>query len=131
MGILSGDDATCTFPTGQTVSFDPPVMLSANTQEMPFNFSIAASGVPCLTVKQTGVRNFQLTTTAGTVSAVFSDLSETITCPAGMQVSNANSLSLSSCDGGLGESPGFFYGTTETSVSFGLSGSDHAFQCQK
>jgi hypothetical protein len=124
--------------TGQTVTFDSPVMLPLPAQGGKFNFTITASGQPCLTFKQPGANGFQVTTSAGTVSAGASPIAtETITCPGGAQVSNPDALSLLSCDAGFfGGLPGDTSSSSDTSVTFGIvgtsgTGSVQIFQCHQ
>lgn len=138
VGTLSADGKTCSFTTGQTVTFDSPLTLPLGTQGVTFNFSVTANGSPCLTFKNPDATSFHLTTSAGTVSAGASGLStETVTCPDGMHVSNSDALSLFSCDAGsFGGLPGDTYSSSDTSVGFGIlgtsgPGSVQVFQCQK
>ena len=136
-GTLSTDGKTCTFSGGQTVTFDSPLSLPISSTSPDINFTVSMNGAQCLTFEKQGANGFQVTTSAGTASVGSNGIStETVTCPGGAQVSNANAISLLSCDAGVfGGLPGDTYSSSDTSVTFGIvgtsgAGSIQVFQCQ-
>lgn len=118
VGTLSSDGATCTFTTGQTVTFDPPVTLPLNLMSK-VSFAMTTNGAPCFSFKWSDANSFVVSTSAGTVTVGASEpLTEAIQCPDGSRVSNTNALSLLSCDAGVfGGLPGQSWSGGDTSIT--------------
>ena len=126
---------TCTYSTGQVVTFSEPLTLPLPSHAT-LSFSITAGRSPCFTWQQSSSDGYSLTTSAGTVSAGIVGSSETVTCPdgSGASASVTQALSDISCDaGGLGGLPGTATASSTGSVSFSIlgvsSGSFGLFNC--
>ncbi len=124
MGKLSADLTTCTYTTGQVITFDSPLTLPLPNQPN-FNFTITSGGATCFRFQQSSQQGFSLTTHVGTASVAASGAGETIHCPDGSSYSASVSQALSdlSCDAGpLGGLPGTANSSSTGSVSFSLLG---------
>lgn len=122
-GVLSADNATCTYASGAVVTFDAPLVLPlGNSPE--FNFTLSVGGTPCLRHHETpGGGGFDLTVDGKTVTeSVLPGATPglEIRCPDGTTYANSQALDLLSCDGSFGGLPGNSWSSTPTSVSFGL-----------
>jgi hypothetical protein len=121
MGKLSADLTTCTYPTGQVVTFDPPLTLPLPEQPL-FNFSITTNGMQCFAFHQPNQGGFTMTTSAGTVTTGGS-LAYSVSCPDGSKYSTTDALELLACDAGtFGGLPGDFEASTNTSVTMSVLG---------
>jgi hypothetical protein len=123
-GKLSTDLKSCTFTTGQAVTFDPALTLPL-PQQPNFNFTVTSGGNACFSFTQPDQHDFSETTTAGTASVSASGAAEVLTCPDGSSVSGSAQQVLQdlSCDGGaLGGVPGTLWTSSNTSVTFTLLG---------
>jgi hypothetical protein len=137
-GKLSADLKTCTYTTGQVVTFNPPLTLPL-PQNPTFDFGITSGGKACFSFQQPSQTSFSQTTSAGTSSVNASTGSEVISCPNGSSVSADEQQALQdlSCDGGVfGGLPGTEWTSTSTSVSFtllgaGMGGSVPVLTCSK
>jgi hypothetical protein len=126
---------TCTYSTGQVVTFSEPLIFPLPSQPT-LSFSITAGGSPCFTWQEPSTDAYSLTTSAGMVSVGVVGGSETITCPDGSGASAgvAQAFSDISCDaGGFGGLPGTAIGSSTGSVSFSIlgvtSGTFSLFDC--
>jgi hypothetical protein len=133
-GVLSQDGTTCTYPSGHVVTFDSPLVIPPPMDPI-WKFTVTYQGQTCLRVDGSPQSRFSVTTSAGTFTENVSGLGVDVTCPDGHGVSNSNALDLLSCDGGLAIFPGTEWGSSNTSVSFGLLGTGgsptHVFDCAK
>lgn len=123
-GKLSADLKSCTFTTGQVVTFDPALTLPL-PQNPSFNFSVTSGGAACFAFVQPDQKDFSETTSAGTVSVSAGGASEIVTCPDGSSASASVQQALQdlSCDAGaFGGLPGTSWSSSSTSVSFSLLG---------
>jgi len=124
MGKLSTDLKSCTFTTGQVVTFSQALTLPL-PQNPDFNFSVTSGGKACFSFQQPSQTNFSETTSAGIASVGASAGSETITCPDGSSVSADEQQALQDlgCDAGaFGGLPGTEWASSATSVGFTLLG---------
>jgi hypothetical protein len=113
LGVLSADGRTCSYASGQTVTFASPILVGGN--DIVGDFTVTTAGAPCLGHEQ-GSSGITVTTSAGAVT-LSEDPAETtfsVTCPDGTTYSGAVA-SLSSCQDAL---PGRSIG------SGGFSGGD-------
>jgi hypothetical protein len=134
-GVLSQDATTCTYPSGQVVTFDEPLVLPAPL-ETKWKFTITSQGQMCLRwVEGSQQGQFTLTTGAGTFTENTTGFGLELTCPDGHSVSNSNALELFGCEGGLPAFPGTEWTSSDTSVSLGLLGTTGGltpvFNCAK
>jgi len=101
-----------------------------------WNFTVnSAGGQACLHYEENS-GGAKLVVGADTVTASFSGLEESISCPDGSSVKNGNALNLLNCPGSIGAIPGHFIGYSDTSVTFGILGTMDAstvpvFDCTK
>src|SRR6185436_8762229 len=129
------DNSICTYGTGQTVTFTPPIALPTVTN-MSWDFTInGANGRACLHYQDTATG---LTLVVGnqTVSeSLYGSLGMRITCPDGTSVQTANATSLLSCPGGFFILPGLEWATSDTFVTTSLLGTGDSllqlFDCRK
>ncbi len=133
-GVLSADNATCTYATGQVVTFTPALVLPLDNDH-EWNFTITTDGQPCLAYSD-GDGGFVLTSDAGTVRESLNGRGLELSCPDGTTFSNPNALSLLSCpDSNFGNLPGNTSSSGVTSVSFGLLNTGEnildVFDCQR
>lgn len=134
IGVLSADNTTCTYPTGQVITFTPALVLPLGNDHQ-WNFTITNNGAPCLEYSDDD-DGFVLTSSAGTVSESLDGRELEISCPDGTSFSNSNALELLSCpDSNFGNLPGNTSSSGSTSVQFGLlnTGEDilDVFECQR
>lgn len=138
-GTLSADNATCTYPTGQVVSFTPALTLPL-PNSFNWNFTVTANGQTCMRFQETAAGGLTLTvgsqtftqTTVGTLGIRF-------TCPDGTSYSNPNAFDLLNCPAGFEGMPGTGYSDTSTSANLSLlstassttSSSLPVFDCNK
>jgi hypothetical protein len=123
-GKLSADLKTCTYATGQVVTFNPPLTLPL-PQDPTFDFTITSGGKACFSFQQPSQTSFSQTTSAGSSSVNASTGSEVVSCPDGSSVSASEQQAIQdiSCDGGIfGGLPGTEWTSSATSVSFTLLG---------
>jgi hypothetical protein len=121
-GALSADGKTCTYPSGQVITFDPPVMMPLSADQL-LHFTLTSGGTQCLKVDQGGSGSFTVTTTDGTFASTSQGGVLTATCPDGSSysVSGSNALALLSCDGG-GTPPSTASGSGTNTLQFWLGG---------
>ncbi|MBA2540969.1 MAG: hypothetical protein H0V17_15120 [Deltaproteobacteria bacterium] len=120
IGVLSADFASCTYATGQVITFTPALTLPlANEHE--WNFTMTTDGQPCLAYNDSD-EGFELTVGDDTVSEVLTGNGGlALTCPDGSSFSNSNPIELLSCpDSNFGNLPGNTSSSGIDSVSFGL-----------
>jgi hypothetical protein len=126
-GVLSADNASCSYASGATVAFTPALVLpTSTTGNTTWNFTIMNGGQSCLHFQDTGP-GFVLTVGGHTVTESSTGaIGLRITCPDGTSYASANALDLLSCqsDGGAtaGGLPGTTWSDTSTSVSLALIG---------
>jgi hypothetical protein len=123
-GTLSADGKTCTYASGEVVTFTPPLVLPLPTNgTMTWNFTVTtASGATCLALQDSGTGGITLTVQGQTVKETNpGGLSVSLSCPGGTTYTNSNGLSLLNCgDGGYVALPGDAWSNTGTAVSFSL-----------
>jgi hypothetical protein len=139
-GVLSTDGSTCTYATGEVVTFTPPLVLPL--PDMPkWNFTVRdSSGEPCLSYIDDANGGITLTVRGQTVKETPQGaLGLKLSCPDGTSFANSNAFTIFSCpDAGLlGDLPGAGWSYDATSVSLTLSGSatqssdQPVFSCRK
>jgi hypothetical protein len=133
-GDLSQDNKTCTYASGQVVTFDMPLTLPL-PQDPIWQFTVTSQGQTCLRVDGSPSSTFVVTSSEGTFTETTSGVGLSITCSNGQSVSNSNALELLSCEGGLSAFPGTAWSGSDTSVSFTLlgatGGQQPVFFCSK
>lgn len=141
LGTLSADGKTCTYASGDVVTFTPALALPLPTSSanIPWNFTVTTgSGAVCLSYVQDANNDMTLTVGDQTVKESTYGSGFAISCPDGTSFSNSNGLALLTCpDANLLTSfPGNTWSSTSTSVSFGLLGtaasygSEPVFNCE-
>jgi hypothetical protein len=120
-GTLSTDNASCTYTTGQTITFTPALALPLPDPFKAWNFTVTTNGQACLHYQESS-GGFDLSAGADTVSEMLAGSSGIeLACPDGSTYSNSNALALLSCPGGtFGDLPGNTTSSSSTSVRFGL-----------
>ena len=141
-GTLSADGKTCTYASGDVVTFTPPLVLPLPTSgTIKWNFTVTtASGATCLAFQDSGGSGgITLTVQGQTVKETSpGGLGVALACPDGTTFSNSNGLSLLSCgsDAGYISLPGDSWSSSDTSVFFSLlstgssSFGEPVFNCQ-
>jgi hypothetical protein len=107
LGTMSADGTTCTYGTGTTVTFAPPLMLGPTATLS--QFGVTTGGSPCLTYAENDAgTGSSVTTQAGTVSLTENVAAQslTVTCADGSTYTGY-ARDFGSCDGGV---PGFDVG---------------------
>lgn len=132
VGVLSADRSTCTYASGDVVTFTPPLVLPLPSTPTPtWNFTVkTGSGASCLAYQDDGNGAVTLTAEGQTVQETTpGGLSIALSCPDGKTYSNSNAFSLLSCpDAGLfGGLPGIGWSSSDTSVSVSLVGTSAAY----
>lgn len=118
-GVLAPDHASCTYATGQVITFTPPLVLPLDF-DAPWSFTVTTNGEPCLSYSDDD-DGFVLTVGGETVSETVSGRSLELSCPDGTSFSNDNALELLSCPGdNFGDLPGNTSSSSSSSVQFGL-----------
>ena len=124
-GTLSADGKTCTYASGNVVTFTPALTFPI-PDNPSWNFTVTASdGTACLSYQQTANGPFTLTVKGQTVKETQpAGLGLGLSCPDGTSYSTSNALALLSCgDGGSqGGLPGSGWSNSNSEVSFGLLG---------
>ena len=133
-GTFSADNATCSYTTGESVSFTPALVLPL-PDDPPWNFTVNnVAGAACLHYEDSGAA-MKLAVNGQTVSVTGAGTGLTIRCPDGSSASTPNAFNLLGCPTGLGGLPGSAYGFSDTSVSFSLIGTNtdalSVFDCTK
>lgn len=120
-GTLSADNASCTYASGQTITFTPALVLPLADGFKDWNFRVTTGGQTCLHYEESSA-GFQLTVGTNAVSEMLSGTAGIdLTCPDGTTYSNSNALELLSCPGdSFGDLPGNTTSSDSTSVTFGL-----------
>jgi hypothetical protein len=122
-GVLSADNKTCTYSTGQVVTFDQALSLPLPQQPQPtFNFTMSKNGADCFRFQEPSSQEFSMKTSGGTAQDNGAGGVLTLTCPDTSSYSSSNGLALLSCEGGLADLPGTTWSSGPTSVTFGLIG---------
>jgi len=139
-GVLSADGSTCTYPSGDVVTFTPPLALPL-PDTPKWNFAVkTSSGAPCLSYVDDGNGGITLTVQGQTVKETpQGTLGLKLSCPDGTSYANANAFSLFSCPDAslLGDLPGAAWSYDDTSVSLSLTASgasssdQQVFSCRK
>jgi len=124
-GVFSQDGTTCTYASGRTVTFDPPIVFPI-PQNGGWKFTMTYQGQTCIRVDSGPQDHLSVGSSAGTYSESITGLGVAATCPDGHSFSTDNALALLGCDAGFF---GGFPGTEESagvgagsSLSFGLVG---------
>ncbi len=124
VGTLSADGKTCTYASGQVVTFATALVLPLPTNGTDnWDFTVTSgTGQPCLAYKNTKTGGIVLTVQGQTVKEGTSGaIGVSLTCPDGTTYSTSNALDLLSCDAGVfGGLPGNAWSDTDTSVSLSL-----------
>lgn len=132
IGTFSADGKTCTFATGDVVTFNPALVLPLPTATTPtWNFTVkTSSGASCLAYQDDGNGAITLTVQGQTVKETTpGGLSIALSCPDGKTYSNPNAFTILTCpDAGLfGDLPGLGWSSSATSVSVSLAGTSAAY----
>ncbi|HTR52114.1 MAG TPA: hypothetical protein VMJ10_15480 [Kofleriaceae bacterium] len=121
-GTFSADHSTCTYASGDLVTFTPALTLPL-PQTPVWNFAVTTGGASCLAYKEDST-GFTLTVQGQTVTET-SLGGITLTCPGGQTYSNSNPLALLGCGGDagatFGDLPGTEFSSSGNEVLFGLS----------
>jgi hypothetical protein len=129
-GVLSADRSTCTYASGDVVTFTPPLVLPLPSTPS-WNFTVkTSSGASCLAYQDNGNGAISLTADGQTVKeATPGGLAIALTCPDGKTYSNQNAFTILSCpDAGLlGGLPGVGWSSSDTSVSLSLIGTSTSY----
>jgi len=134
-GVLSPINSTCTYATGEIVSFLPPLTLPT-VQDMAWNFTIDdANAQPCLHYQDTST-GLTLSVGIETVTeSLYGSVGMRITCQDGTSVQTANALALLNCPDPLGVLPGLIWSSSDTFVTAQLTGTGATsvglFDCSK
>jgi hypothetical protein len=134
-GVLSSNNSTCTYATGEVVTFTPPIPLPTST-DMSWNFTINdANSQPCLHYGDANT-GLTLTVSGQTVTeSLYGSVGMRITCPDGTSVQTANALNLLSCPDALDVLPGLIWSSSDTFVTAQLTGTGTTsvglFDCSK
>jgi len=121
-GVLSGDNTSCTYASGQLVTFAAALVLPLPSQFEDWNFTVTTNGQPCLHYEESS-SGFEMTVGGQDTVAemLFGAGGLELTCPDGTTFSNANALSLLDCPGSsFGDLPGNTTSSSDTSVQFAL-----------
>jgi hypothetical protein len=135
-GVLSADNATCTYASGIRVTFTPPVVLPT-PDVVTWNFTVTgANGQSCLHFEHTSTRDFTLVVAGQTVYETTTDgVDLTVACPGGVTYRAPTALDLLSCDPEFDGLPGIAWSSTGTSLSVSLAGAAGGslalFDCRK
>jgi hypothetical protein len=119
-GTLSGDRLTCTYPGGETITFDDPVPMDINDDYL-WRFEITTNGSSCATFREFDDGGVSLTTARGEFVEEIAGFEVRMTCPSGdtFKIDAFDAL-----DCGFGVLPGFSWSTGGTGASFSLIGTD-------
>jgi len=134
-GTFNADNSTCSYATGEVVTFTPPIVLPTGT-DLTWNFSIDdANGQLCLHYQDNG-STVGLTVVNQTVTeSPTGGLGMKITCPDGTSVQTANALNLLSCPSGFTSLPGIGWSSSDTFISATITGTGDTglpvFDCSK
>ena len=124
IGVLSADRSSCTYASGDVVTFTPPLVLPLPSTAT-WNFTVkTSSGASCLAYQDDGNGTIILTVQGQTVKETTpGGLSIALSCPDGKTYSNPNAFTILSCpDAGLFDGlPGAGWSYTNTSVSLSLT----------
>lgn len=124
VGVLSSNGATCTYASGDVVTFTPPLVLPTPLAGI-WNFTVStASGAPCLAYKDDGFGNIVLTVQGKTVKeSTPNGMGVSLTCPDQTTYSSQTSFSAQACPdaGSLLAFPGANYSISPSSVSLSLA----------
>jgi hypothetical protein len=127
IGVLSANNATCTYASGDVITFDAPLVFPI-PDSPNWKFTITTgTGQTCLHYEDT-TAGLSLTVQGQAVTERLSGQQGlTLACPDGTSYTNSNALELLSCgdDGGVffGGLPGDSWSSSnDVSVSFGLIG---------
>jgi hypothetical protein len=134
-GTMSADGATCTYASGQVVTFTPALTFPIPDSQT-WNFTVSSAGQTCLHYQETAGGDFSLTVEGQTfTTAATGATGIRFTCPDGTSYANSNAFSLLSCPGGFDSIPGSAWSGSDSSVSLtltGMSSSDlPVFDCGK
>jgi hypothetical protein len=128
---MSADGKTCTYDSGQIVTFDSPLTLPLPSKPL-FNFTLTSGGTQCLRFNQSDSATLRVTTSVGTFVWASAEGGGTATCPDGTSysASGTDALLLLKCDGGTANAlvegiPSASRGSA-TTVQFWLGGSGTA-----
>jgi len=123
-GALSADGSTCTYVTGEEITFNPPLVLPLPDQPK-WNFTVKSNnGSACLSYADDANGGITLTVKGQTVKETAQGmLGLKLSCPDGTSYANSNAFSLLECpDAGLFDYlPGASWSDSNTSVSLGLT----------
>jgi hypothetical protein len=101
VGTISADGTTCTYATGTTVTFAPPLMVGQGAKLA--RFTVTTGGSPCLTFAENDAgTGGSVTTQGGTVSVTENVAAQslTVTCADGSEYTGY-ARELASCDAGV------------------------------
>jgi len=120
IGVLSADNTSCTYATGQVITFATALTLPL-PNDHEWDFTMTTNGEPCLAYSDDD-NGFELTVGDEVVSeALFGSGGLELNCPDGTTFSNSNALELLSCpDSNFGNLPGNTSSSGIDSVQFGL-----------
>lgn len=137
-GTLALDNASCTYASGQTITFAPALTLPLPSGAKTWNFTVTTNGTECLQYEEGGGGALTLTVNGEVFSETTTGSSElSLTCPDGTSYASSDPLSLLSCPSGtFGDLPGNSYSSSATSVSFsfintGTPSSVKVFDCSR
>jgi hypothetical protein len=100
-GTMSADGATCTYASGTTIAFQPPLMVGPNATLS--RFTVTTGGATCLSyAENASSTGASVTTQVGTVALVGDSANQSLSvvCPDGSTYTGA-AASLANCPGGI------------------------------
>jgi len=139
-GVLSADGSTCTYASGDVVTFTPPLVLPL-PDTPKWNFTVKTSaGAPCLGYVDDAVGGITLTVQGQVVKETpQGTIGLKLSCPDGSSYANSNAFNLFSCPDAslLSDLPGAAWSFDDNSVSLSLTASgtsssgEPVFSCRK
>jgi hypothetical protein len=133
-GALSADNATCTYPGGHVISFNPPADLAGDDSPIGSFTVTSPAGGTCVAYQELGDNGFSLTVSGTqTFRETTSGFALDVTCPDGTSYHNGNAFNLLDCPGSFLVLPGTGTGWTDTFVSgsfVGVEPSIPVFDCR-
>lgn len=135
IGVLADDNSSCTYASGQVITFDPPLTLPLPDQPA-WDFTVTTNGAECLHYTEpSDGKGFTLTVMGDTVSESISGGSLSLSCPDDTSFESSHPLDLLKCPGDFGSLPGTEFSSSATSVQFTLLNTGDntlaVFQCQR
>ena len=139
-GVLSADNGTCTYASGATVTFEPPLQLPLPDDPV-WNFTVTgADGQTCMHFQKATSGSFTLDVGGQTYKESVSSGGLEATCPDGSSyvLPLADVSKIFNCPGDYVSLPGHGWSSSDTGASFYLVGTSstsshglYVFSCDK